>query len=42
MNKYTDIHYNVDRWYDWLNDTLVDQFFYAYLSLIEEYPDDYE
>ena len=42
MSSYNNLHYNVDTWYDWLNDTSVNRLFYAYLSCIEEFPDDYE
>ena len=58
MTDYTQLHYNVDNWYDYLNDVFSSiqpdvfcggshyprfaQYFYTYLSCIEEFSDDYE
>ena len=42
MSKYSKLHYNVNHWYDWLNDTKNNRTYYALLSCFAEFPDDYE
>ncbi len=58
MTEYTRLHYNVDQWYDSLNDVHAHigadshcnyshyprfaQYFYTYLSCIEEFSNDHE
>ena len=49
MTDYTQLHYNVDTWYDSLNDVWEHshhsrfmQYAYAYLSCLEEFSDDHE
>ena len=58
MSDYTQLHENVDNWYDYLNDSFnhiggdvysggtqyprFAQYFYTYLSCIEEFSDDHE
>ena len=57
MTDYTQLHYNVDNWYDSLNDAhdhsapdsfgdghcaRFNQYVYAYLSCISEFPNDHE
>ena len=58
MTDYTQLHYDVDNWYDYLNDahTHIEadefcdgpyyprfaQYFYTYLSCIEEFSNDHE
>jgi len=57
MSSYNELHYNVDTWYDSLNDVhqhawdehnkavvypRFNQYFYCYLSCIEEFSADYE
>ena len=53
MTDYTQLHYNVDSWYDYLNDShdhvgndeyssKWNRYVYTYLSCISEFPDDHE
>ena len=54
MTNYTELHYNVDSWYESINianqfvsSKIADtskchQYLYAMLSCISEFPDDYE
>ena len=54
MTDYTQLHYNVDNWYESINVALefasskiadsskCNQYMYAMLSCISEFPEDYE